>query len=43
MKQRAAIKKALKLPGGVPMVLTSSEKVDGIDELRALINRAIER
>lgn len=43
MKQRAAIKKALKLPGGVPMVVTSSEKGDGIDELRALINRAIER
>ena len=41
MKQRAAIKKALKLPGGVPMVVTSSEKGDGIDELRALINRAI--
>ena len=43
MKQRAAIKKALKLQGGVPMVVTSSEKGDGIDELRALINRAIER
>lgn len=43
MKQRAAIKKALKLPGGVPMVVTSSEKGDGIDELRALINCAIER
>ena len=43
MKQRAAIKKALKLPGGVPMVVTTSEKGDGIDELRALINRAIER
>ena len=42
MKQRAAIKKALKLPGGVPMVVTSSEKGDGIDELRALINRAVE-
>ena len=37
MKQRAAIKKALKLPGGVPMVVTSSEKGDGIDELRARI------
>ena len=37
MKQRAAIKKALKLPSGVPMVVTSSEKGEGIDELRALI------
>ena len=41
-KQRAAIKKALDLPKGTPMVVTSSEKGDGIDELRALIARAIE-
>ena len=41
MKQRAAIKKALKLPGGVPMVVTSSEKGDGIDELRALRREAL--
>ena len=41
-KQRAAIKKALDLPKGVPMVVTSSEKGDGIDELRTLICRAIE-
>ena len=42
MKQRAAIKKALKLPGGVPMVVTSSEKGDGIDELRALMEQILE-
>lgn len=41
-KQRAAIKKALDLPKGTPMVVTSSEKGDGIDELRALIGRALE-
>ncbi|WP_172135226.1 ribosome biogenesis GTP-binding protein YihA/YsxC [Adlercreutzia sp. ZJ473] len=41
MKQRAAIKKALDLPKGTPMVVTSSEKGDGIDELRALITSAI--
>lgn len=41
-KQRAAIKKALDLPKGTPMVVTSSEKGDGIDELRALISRALE-
>lgn len=43
MKQRGIIKKALDLPRGVPMVVTSSEKGDGIDELRTLISQAMER
>ena len=36
-KQRAAIRKKLGLGKDVPLVVTSSEKGDGIDELRALI------
>lgn len=37
MKQAAAIRKQLKLPKDVPFVVTSSEKGNGIDDLRALI------
>lgn len=41
IKQRAAIKKALDLPEHVPMVVTSSAKGTGIDELRALIEQSL--
>jgi GTP-binding protein len=41
IKQRAAIKKALKLPNGTPIIVTSSEKGEGIDELRSLISSAL--
>lgn len=41
-KQRAAIARELNLPKGTPMVVTSSEKGTGIDDLRALISQAIE-
>lgn len=40
-KQRAAIKKALDLPKDTPLLITSSEKGDGIEELRTLIGRYI--
>ena len=40
-KQRAAIVKALELPKGTPVVVTSAEKGGGIEELRALISRAV--
>lgn len=40
-KQRAAIRKALDLPKDAPIVATSSEKGDGIDELRTLISKAV--
>ena len=40
-KQRAAIKKALGLDGDIPLVVTSSEKGTGIDELRTLISSYI--
>lgn len=36
-KQRAAIRKKLDLPKGTPLVLTSSEKGEGVEELRTLI------
>ena len=42
-KQKAALKRQLARDEDVPLVVCSSEKGDGIDELRALINRAIER
>ena len=41
-KQRAAIARCLQLPEGTPMVLTSSEKGTGVDELRAVISRAVD-
>ena len=37
MKQKAALKKQLKLGADVPLVVCSSEKGTGIDELRSLI------
>ena len=42
MKQTAAIRKQLQLPREVPLVATSSEKGTGIEELRALIAKAVE-
>ena len=41
MKQKAAIKKQLRLAPEVPVVVTSSEKGAGIDELRSLIKAAV--
>lgn len=41
-KQRAAIVRSLELPGDVPVVLTSSEKGTGIDDLRTLISSAVD-
>ena len=41
LKQRSAIVKTLDLPKGTPVVITSSEKGIGIDELRALIAEAV--
>lgn len=41
MKQKAAIKKQLRLAPEVPVVVTSSEKGTGIDELRSLIKAAV--
>ncbi len=43
-KQRAAIRKALSLPKDriIPIVVTSSENGEGIDELRSLISKSIE-
>ena len=42
LKQKAAIKRALALPDSVQIVVTSSEKGTGIDELRAAITEAAE-
>lgn len=41
-KQKAVIRKKLNVPKDVPFVVTSSEKGDGIDELRALITKHVE-
>ena len=41
-KQRAAIVRSLGLPGTVPVVLTSSEKGTGIDELRLAISQSVD-
>lgn len=41
MKQRAALKKQLKLAADVPLVVTSSEKGIGVDELRTLVKEAV--
>ena len=40
-KQRASIRKKLNLPKDTPMIVTSSEKGDGVDDLRALINKYV--
>ncbi len=40
-KQRATIRKKLNLPKDTPMIVTSSEKGDGVDDLRALISKHI--
>lgn len=42
LSQAAKIKKQLKLPTGVPVIITSSEKGDGTDELRRLIREYAE-
>ncbi len=42
MKQKAAIKRQLGLGADTPMVVTSSAKGDGMDELRAIIREAAE-
>ena len=42
MKQTAAIRKQLKLPKDVPFLATSAEKGTGIDDLRKLINEAVQ-
>lgn len=42
MKQRAAIKKQLHLTADVPLIITSSSKGDGIDELKELIISMVE-
>ena len=41
MKQKAALKKQLKLGTDVPLVVCSSEKGIGIDELRSLIKNSV--
>lgn len=41
-RQKAALVKQLQLPAGTPVVVTSSAKAVGIDELRALIEQAVE-
>ena len=41
MKQKAALKKQLKLGADVPLVVCSSEKGTGIDELRSLIKNSV--
>ena len=41
MKQKAALKKQLKLGADVPLVVCSSEKGIGIDELRSLIKNSV--
>ena len=40
-KQKAAIRRQLSLPADVPIVVTSAENGDGIDELRSVITAAI--
>lgn len=42
-QQRAAIKRQLKLADDVPMVITSSLKGDGMDELRRIIQQHVEQ
>lgn len=42
IKQASAIRKQLQLPREIPLVATSSEKGTGIEELRALIAKAVE-
>ena len=42
-KQKAALAKQLQLPKGTPMVVTSSAKGTGIDEVRRLIEEAAAR
>ncbi len=42
-QQRAAIKRQLQLPDDVPMIITSSLKGDGMDELRRTIKSYVER
>ena len=42
MKQTAAIRKQLQLPKDVPFLATSAEKGTGIDDLRKLINEAVQ-
>ena len=42
MKQSAAIRKQLQLPKDVPFLATSAEKGTGIDDLRKLINEAVQ-
>lgn len=40
-KQKAAIRRQLAVPGDVPIIVTSAESGDGIDELRSTITAAI--
>ena len=40
-KQKAALKKQLQLPAHIPLLVTSSAKGDGLDELRRLIEEAL--
>ena len=42
-QQKAAIRRQLELPDDIPMVITSSEKGTGIDELRKHINAAVDQ
>ncbi len=42
-KQMSAIRKQLALPKEIQIVVTSSEKGTGIDELRALINSSVDK
>lgn len=42
MKQTAAIRKQLQLPKDVPFLATSAENGTGIDDLRKLINEAVQ-
>ena len=41
LKQKAALKKQLKLGADVPLVVSSAEKGTGIDELRSLIKSSV--
>ena len=41
LKQKAALKKQLKLGADVPLVVSSAEKGTGIDELRSLIKSRV--
>lgn len=43
IKQRAAISKALSLPKGTPLIVTSAEKGNGIEDLRRLISEYVEK